>query len=212
MMKYYAINVPDHVENEAAYIRAAQARIAANARKGRYDRWIASDPKAKLIDEFLNSMGDFAPVKLDNGRWQDNALVSAAAGGFYDAMRKAVNEYGALTEKQTAAVVAMMERAQTRLDNRANAIAAAAARSSHIGAIKERRDFELTIKLRTGFEGSFGYVHVFVMEDSIGNVVVYKGSVVLGERGDTVKVKATIKAHGERDGIAQTIITRPALA
>lgn len=211
-MKYYAINVPEHVENEAAYIRAAQDRIAANARKGRYARWLASEPKAKLVDDFLNCMGDYAPVRLDNGRLQANALVNAASGDFYYAMREALCEYGSLTEKQTAAVVAMIERAQTRLDNRANAIAAAAARSSHIGAIKERRDFELTIKLRTGFDGDFGYVNIFVMEDIVGNVVVYKGSVVLGERGDTVKVKATIKGHGERDGIAQTIITRPALA
>jgi hypothetical protein len=211
-MTKYAINVPNYVENEDAYIRAVQDRIAANARKGRYARWIASDPKAAIIDNFLHCAGDFAPVRLDNRHWQNNALVTAAAGGFYYAMREALNEYGSLTEKQMAAVIAMMERAQTRLDNRAKAIAEAANRSSHIGAIKERRDFELTIKLRTGFDGDFGYVHIFVLEDSAGNVVVYKGSVVLGERGDTVKVKATIKAHSERDGIAQTIITRPALA
>jgi len=211
-MTKYTINVPEYVENEIAYLRAAQGRIAANARKGRYARWIASEPKAAIIDNFLHCAGDFAPVRLDNGLSKNHALVTAAVGNFYYAMRDALDEYGSLTEKQTAAVVAMMERAQTRLDNRAKAIAEAAARSAHIGAIKERRDFELTIKLRTGFDGSFGYVHVFVMEDSAGNVVVYKGSVVLGERGDTVKVKATIKAHGERDGIAQTIITRPALA
>jgi len=211
-MTKYTINVPEYVENEIAYLRAAQGRIAANARKGRYARWIASEPKAAIIDNFLHCAGDFAPVRLDNGLSKNHALVAAAVGNFYYAMREALDEYGSLTEKQMAAVIAMMERAQTRLDNRAKAIAEAAARSSHIGAIKERRDFELTIKLRTGFDGSFGYVHVFVMEDSAGNVVVYKGSVVLGERGDTVKVKATIKAHGERDGIAQTIITRPALA
>ena len=211
-MTKYTIKVPEYVENEAAYIRAAQGSIAANARKGRYARWIASEPKAAIIDNFLHCSGDFAPVRLDNGLSKNHALVTAAVGNFYYAMRDALDEYGSLTEKQTAAVVAMMERAQTRLDNRGKAIAEAAARSAHIGAIKERRDFELTIKLRTGFDGSFGYVHVFVMEDSAGNVVVYKGSVVLGERGDTVKVKATIKAHGERDGIAQTIITRPALA
>ena len=211
-MTKYTIKVPEYVENEAAYIRAAQGSIAANARKGRYARWIASEPKAAIIDNFLHCAGDFAPVRLDNGLSKNHALVTAAVGNFYYAMRDALDEYGSLTEKQTAAVVAMMERAQTRLDNRGKAIAEAAARSAHIGAIKERRDFELTIKLRTGFDGSFGYVHVFVMEDSAGNVVVYKGSVVLGERGDTVKVKATIKAHSERDGIAQTIITRPALA
>ena len=210
MTRMLVINVPAYVENEDAYIRAAQARIRANAHKGRYDRWIASEPKAAIIDNFLHCTGDFAPVRLDNGHWQNNALVTAAAGGFYYAMRDALNEYGSLTEKQMAAVVAMMERAQTRLDNRGKAIAAAAARSAHIGAIKERRDFELTIKLRTGFDGDFGYVHIFVMEDNAGNVVVYKGTKVLGERGDTVKVKATIKDHGERDGIAQTIITRPA--
>ena len=57
---------------------------------------------------------------------------------------------------------------------------------------------------------------VFVTEDSDGNVVVYKGSGHLynadgqgATKGDKVAVKATIKEHGERDGVKQTIIARP---
>ena len=45
--------------------------------------------------------------------------------------------------------------------------------------------------------------------DDDGNAVVYKGSSDLKFYADKVTVKATIKAHDTRDGVKQTIISRP---
>jgi hypothetical protein len=50
------------------------------------------------------------------------------------------------------------------------------------------------------------------MHDVDGNVVVYKGSNLLGEKGNAVSVKATIKDHDSRDGVKQTKISRPVAA
>lgn len=52
------------------------------------------------------------------------------------------------------------------------------------------------------------YVHI--CRDEAGNTVVYKGKSIAA-KGDTIVVKATIKAHGERDGEKQTVIARPAV-
>ena len=59
MARTFSINVPDHVENEQAYIKAAQARIEGNARRGRRIRWLAAHPDAQRVDDFLNQCGEF---------------------------------------------------------------------------------------------------------------------------------------------------------
>ena len=45
------------------------------------------------------------------------------------------------------------------------------------------------------------------MEDADKNVVIYKGTKLYE---GIVTVKATIKEHGEREGVKQTKIARPA--
>ena len=61
------------------------------------------------------------------------------------------------------------------------------------------------------FEGTFGPVYIHILNDAEGNVIVYKGNKRLtGEKGEVVTFKATIKAHDARDGVAQTILARPA--
>jgi hypothetical protein len=58
------------------------------------------------------------------------------------------------------------------------------------------------------FEGQYGFTYINICKDAAGNVIVYKGSNNF-EEGETLTVKATVKAHDERDGIAQTLIARP---
>ena len=72
-----------------------------------------------------------------------------------------------------------------------------------------------TLTLKNGMEVTIKYdeetdTHTTV--DADGNVVVYKGSTTVGEKGETVTLKATIKDHGEREGVNQTIIARPKVA
>ena len=85
--------------------------------------------------------------------------------------------------------------------------------SLHFGALGERVVFSGVIKSVIEFQRSvrfsyydsgLGYVTKL---DVDGNDLVYFGH--LGEKGTTVKVKATIKDHTIRDGRKQTIIARP---
>jgi hypothetical protein len=58
-------------------------------------------------------------------------------------------------------------------------------------------------------EGQFGTSYLHIMNDAQGNVVIYKGTKILGGKTETLTVKATVKEHGERDGVKQTKIARP---
>jgi hypothetical protein len=200
------ISVPAHVENAAAYIRAAQARIMSNRAKGARKIWIdeCGESTVQRCVEFLSECGEFAPI---DGR--THPLVSASLGDFRCKMIESEANWGRLTVNQTTAVLSMIDRAAKRIDDRAAARVEKAATAKHIGAVGERCDFGLRIVFVTSYETQYGTTFVHVMEDADGNVVVYKGSKPIGQKDDAIKIKATIKAHDRRDGIAQTIISRP---
>lgn len=85
--------------------------------------------------------------------------------------------------------------------------------SFHIGAIGNRLELQGVIKSVIEFQrttrfsyydSGAGYVTKI---DIDGSDVVYFGH--LGAKGETVRVKATIKDHSIRDGRKQTVISRP---
>lgn len=82
--------------------------------------------------------------------------------------------------------------------------------SQHIGTVGEKIELELTVSHIAMFPGYYANVHVHIMHDAARNVVIYKGSNKrLAEKGAKIKVSAKVKAHGEREGVKQTIIERP---
>lgn len=211
------IFVPDHVENQAAYIRAAEARIVANRCKGNRKRW-EQESGVDVVERccsFLGEYGEFARIQtVDEDGYvtssQTHPLVKASQGEFFVKMLHSIRDYGRLTPGQERAVLNMIEKAQARVAERAAAQEAKRQTAKHIGTVGERRDFDLVVKFTTSFETQFGLTRVYVMEDAEGNVVVYKGSTnLMAEKGDEVEFKATIKAHDKRDGVAQTIVARP---
>jgi hypothetical protein len=64
----------------------------------------------------------------------------------------------------------------------------------------------------------FGTSYIYIMEDANQNTVIYKGTSkavawtldgAFRVKGDTLTITATIKDHGVREGVKQTIIERP---
>lgn len=120
--------------------------------------------------------------------------------------------YGSLSDKQwayLAKLVAKIEARPAREAAREAAKEVKRATSQHVGKVGERRVFSLTVVSCPKYESQFGPLYINICDDENGNVVVYKGGKALGEKGATVTLKATIKAHGDRDGVAQTVINRP---
>lgn len=94
---------------------------------------------------------------------------------------------------------------------------------------KKRADFELTLVNDYEYEGvSYHYYddgvrHIYTFRDADGNCIVWKTANPLGmfvitdeteewedaKVGGIVKLKATVKEHGEYKGVKQTVITRP---
>lgn len=204
--KYPPINVPDHVDNEAAYIAAAHRRIDAMRARGAEKKrkaWLleGGEPRVIMYAEILNE----AYRERERGR-----------DGFFGKMEAAIRQWGKLTERQEAAVLKILAdnkiRAEGRAKVRAEENAKAAATSEWIGTIGKRQNFALTIKRVIPLpQSAFGPSAVNIMEDANGNVVVYMGGSNLGEAGDVILVAATVKKHDTRDGVKQTILQRPKL-
>lgn len=85
---------------------------------------------------------------------------------------------------------------------------AANAASKHVGAVGERIKIKAqTARLITSWETVYGYTFLYKFTDDAGNIFVWFASSA-ADVADGVTVTGTVKAHGERDGVKQTTLTR----
>jgi hypothetical protein len=129
----------------------------------------------------------------------------------YDTGEK-VECWGKLSEKQTDVVREALARAKVNLEQKGEREARWAAESAgrdYVGEVGEKH-FEVagTISFATSWEGTYGITHLTVIRDADDNSIKYKGK-MLGHKGDTVSMIATIKAHEIYKGEKQTIVNRP---
>ena len=84
--------------------------------------------------------------------------------------------------------------------------------SNFVGEVGDKTVFDLTLKFKADFQNYFygrpvtSWLNNLV--DAQGNVFVYWGK-CLGNKGDNIKMKATIKEHKVYKGIKQTVVNRP---
>ena len=116
-------------------------------------------------------------------------------------------QYGSLSDKQWAFMGRLFEQIDGRAAKAAER-AAELAQSQHVGTVGERITIEGTIFFTVDYETAYGTTYVTGIKDAAGNVFIQKG-VAVGGKGEEITLKATIKEHGERDGVKQTIISRP---
>ena len=223
----YSINVPDYVEDEVAYVRAAKRRIQANARKSRLKAYLARTDGQRVYD-FLMQDGEFEPtcyyeneygegVKADDpGAYpvgsKPHPVCNASFGDFYSNMVQSLLDWGQLTNKQHDAVVNMIERSEKRVQQWEDNHAKVQANSQHIGTVGQRVLLkDLKVVRKSSGEGRYGVYYVIVMSDRDGNQIVYLGSSDLADKGDLIDLRATVKSHDEYQGVAQTKISRPVL-
>ena len=231
------------IENPQRYDAAIEARIKANRAKGGRLKWYAAYEDAEELHHWMMNQGEFAP-KLALGlkccqyadgviehyeaandsfygqncgcKMVKHPLAFYAEGGvFLSAMRKQIDEWGGLSEKQHVAVQKIYADAKDKLAGRAAAIAEAKEAdkaAGFVGEVGERKIFELIMERHFEFASQFGAVFINIMRDADQNIFVYKGGKLLAQRGEAVKIKASIKAQEIREGIKQNIIARPAAA
>lgn len=80
--------------------------------------------------------------------------------------------------------------------------------SEFIGNVGERLEFEGEIVTSFQKLSDFGPMWIVKVRCN-GNLIAYIGSKSLGEKGETIKFKATIKKHDEYNGVKSTQVSRP---
>ena len=186
------------IENPVAYENAIKRNIIANANK----TWYAKTERASEIDEALNA-------GRNGNRYEE---------GFMGSLAEAYDTYGKLSEKQCQAVLKGIDARAARKVEWANQKAALNATRQHLGTVGEKITLTLTIGHIVMLDGMYGTSYIFIMEDADKNIVIYKGNSPLVAwtpenavrvKGDTFTITATVKEHGVRDGVKQTVIQRP---
>lgn len=193
-----ARNFSPVIENPVAYHNAVKRNIIANANK----TWYANTERASEIDEALNA------GRISNGY----GGIAGYVEGFMGSMAEAYDKYGKLSPKQCEAILKGIDARAARRAEWADKKAAIDAKREHVGTVGEKITLTLKVVHIVELDTAFGVNFIFICEDENQNTVIYKGkSSAMPGKGETVTVVATIKEHGVRDGVKQTIIQRPKL-
>lgn len=218
----------DDIRNPEAYSAAVSARIRKNASKTRNRQWLAQHADASRLQDWLNQRGEFEETctcgaqgwnaeHTDDCRTVPHPTTPGMFSGDFGAMllkmRDSLDNWGNLSEKQTDVVRKSLARAEQRIIDRAARKAERLAHdkvtSKHVGTVGKREVFTLNVERIITLDGDYGISYINLCRDADGNIVVYKGTQYWGDK-PVVVVKATVKEHGEREGVAQTVIQRPA--
>jgi hypothetical protein len=191
------------IENPVAYERARHRNIIANAQL----TFSRTYPEFREILDFIAA-----------GRKYKDDQVCGYEEGFLGSLAHAYDTYGKLTSGQVGAVMKSIEKRNARRAEWADKKAALDATRQHVGTVGEKITLTLTIRHIVTLDGTYGTSYIYIMEDADQNVVIYKGNsdvMFMGSdglprgKGDTLTITATVKEHGARDGVKQTIIQRP---
>ena len=191
-----ANNFSPVIENPVAYHNAVKSYIIANAQK----TWRTKTERAGEIESALtagiqhNSHGDFMGY--------EDSFIGSMANSFYT--------WGKLSEKQCAAILKGIDAKAVRKAEWADKEAALNASRTHLGEVGEKITFILTCVHVVELDGMYGTTYINICEDADKNVVIYKGNAKgFPEKGETATITATVKDHGVRNGVKQTVIQRP---
>jgi len=195
------VHVAPIIEHPDAYARATKARILANANK----TWRENTPDWAEIEAFVR-MG----IEHD-----DEGNFIGYKDNFIGSMASAFDTYGKLTPKQCDAIrngIAKRKARQAEWDDQRAKLNAS---REHVGAVGDKLTMALTLKKSIELDSRFGVTFINILEDDKRNVLIYKGNadaVTRMQEGETLELTFTVKEHGVRDGVKQTVIQRPKLA
>lgn len=193
----------DHVEHESAYVAAAKSIIKGRAAEKKLREFKENNSDGEALIKFI---ADKAFKWADDHDWDRayNDIRNLKPRNFFDKIHLSVLEWGAPTQGQADAVRRIIDQENAKKAE----WAARDARSAHIGSVGDKIEIEAVIYFQTGFSNQWGYTTITGFRAG-DNIIIHKGAAPAGEKGDRVILKATIKEHGERNGVKQTIVTRP---
>jgi hypothetical protein len=186
------------IEYPEAYEAAIKRNIISNAKK----TWSKNTPRSEEIENALNG-----------GRTE-----KSYSKNFIGSLAYAYDTYGKLSPKQCESILKGIDAGIARKVEWADKKALLDANRQHVGTVGEKITLTLTVGHIVELDSAYGPTYIYIMEDADKNVVIYKGvSDAVGftpegklrGKGDSLTIIATVKDHGVRDGVKQTIIQRP---
>jgi hypothetical protein len=185
-----------HIENPVAYENAVKRYIIGNAQK----TWRKITPRADEIESALvvgivyTDRGDFKGYTED--------FMGKMAYSFYF--------FGKLSPKQCEAILKGIDARAARRAEWADKKAAVDATREHIGTVGDKITITIKVVHVVELDGGFGPSYINICEDADNNTIIYKGNAKgFPEKGETATITATVKDHGVRNGVKQTVIQRP---
>lgn len=179
------------IERPDAYNRAVKRNILNNATQ----TWRKETERAGEIESALVA-----------GRISDYGYKD----GFIGSMAKAFDTYGKLTPNQSAAILKGIDARAARKAEWAAQNAAQNAYKAHVGTVGEKLVMTITTVHVVLIETAYGTIGLYICEDGNKNTIIYKGTAKgFPNKGESAMIIATIKEHGVREGVKQTIIQRP---
>jgi hypothetical protein len=186
------------IENEGAYNAAIKRNIIANAKKTFAVTYADSDTILATLE--------LGRVYEDDGRitYKD---------GFFGSLAMGYDNFGKLSPKQVEVVRGTIEKRKTRKAEWDSQAAALNASRVHLGEVGTKVTLTVIVKHIVVLESMYGVNFIHICEDEAGNVVIYKGKAGnFPTKGLVATITATVKEHGVRDGVKQTVIQRPKVA
>lgn len=86
--------------------------------------------------------------------------------------------------------------------------------SSYVGNVGDKITSEVTLAFESSYNTQYGTTYIYSFKDADGNTLIWKTSSylmadgIIIRRGDVIRITATIKAHSEYKGEAQTMLQR----
>lgn len=163
----------------------------------------------------------------DDDRGSAAKVLDWATGEFVDVEMNALGDYGynarqailsgVVTRRSAGIVASLVSGYQRALIQQAEALRSAD--SKHIGVVGARVVLDLTFTGCRVIEGHYGTTYLCMFVDPAGNVVkwfasswIFDGFSAAEAPGKKVRLKATIKEHGEYKGTLETQLARAAIA
>jgi uncharacterized protein (DUF779 family) len=142
---------------------------------------------AKIIADWVENIPD---ITADNSDYLHNIRAIARAG---------------MVGIRTAGFAASM----VSCYNRENAKPKERVVSQHVGEVKSRQSFELTVKNMFSGQSNFGEYFKYIFTDKAGNILVWSASKEQDlEINHNYTVVGTVKQHTYYKDVAQTVLTR----
>lgn len=188
-----------NIENPVAYENAIKRNIIANAQK----TWRANTERASEIENAL----------IAGISYTDRGDFKGYSDDFMGSMANAFYTYGKLSPKQSEAILKGIDARAARKAEWADKKAAIDATRAFVGTVGEKITITLKVVHIVELDGSFGTIYINICEDADNNTIIYKGNAKgFPNKDETATITATVKEHGVRNGVKQTVIQRPKLA